>query len=108
MKTRFRVASDAWTTEGRKLTTAENLETIRQMLEAAPIIVEHWFYRGSSSPDRFVFDDYENFIEYLSSKAWAGDSIYSWNFSEVCQDENTIAQGKCPAEDGCVPKRGAY
>ncbi len=55
-----------------------------------------------------VFDDFDNFIEYLNTKAFAGDAIHIWNFSEVCKDDNTITNGKCPAEDGRIPKKGAY
>jgi hypothetical protein len=105
---RCRVDSHEWTTQGAKITSPENLETIRQTLEDSSVIVEHWFYCGSSAPDRLVFDDFDNFIEYLSTKAWAGDIIYIWNFGELCKDDNTLANGKCPAEDGCVPRKGAY
>lgn len=108
MKVRYRVESDGWTSEGRKITTKENLEAICQASEQAPIIVEHWFYRASSSPDRFVFEDFDTFMNYLNSKACAGDAIYVWNYSEVCKDDNTVAYGKCPDDDGCVPRKGAY
>lgn len=102
------VESDEWTVGGRNITSPESLEIVRQTLEEAPIIMEHWFFYGSSSPDRLVFDDFDNFIEYLNTKAFAGDAIHIWNFSEVCKDDNTITNGKCPAEDGRIPKKGAY
>ena len=108
MKIRHRVESDEWTLEGRNITESDSFETIRKTIEKAPIIVEHWFYRASTSPDRFVFEDFDDFMNYLNSKAAAGDDIYVWNFSEVCKYENTIAQGKCPADDGCTPRKGAY
>ena len=109
MKTRFRSEADDWNLNGRKITSSENLEVIRKTLEdEGPIIVEHWFYRGSSAPDRFVFDEYDEFIAYLEEHAAAGDAIHVWSFAALCKDGNTIANGKCPDEEGLVPKRGAY
>jgi hypothetical protein len=71
VKIRFISEADEWSTEGAKIATPENLAAIRRVLEdEGPIILEHWFYRGSSSPDRFVFDDFEDFETYLGSKCW--------------------------------------
>jgi hypothetical protein len=62
MKTRFRSEDDDWSVEGRKITSPEALDAIRRCLEnEGPIIVEHWFYRGSSAPDRAVFNDFDAF-----------------------------------------------
>lgn len=105
---RWKHAADEWTPDGRKITSPEHLEILQRTLDESPIVVEHWFYRGGSAPHRFVCDDYDDFIEYLQQKASAGDAIHVWNFSMVCRDDNAIASGKCPAEDGCVPRRGAY
>ncbi len=105
MKIRYRVESDDWTTEGDKITGEENLQAIRHAVEGAPIIVEHWLYRASTSPSRLVFEEFE---EYLDSHACAGDLLYVWNYAEVCKDEKAVAHGKCPADDGCVPRTGAY
>jgi hypothetical protein len=109
MKTRFRSEDDDWTVDGRKITASEVLETVRQCLEnEGPIIVEHWYYRGSCAPDRSVFDDYEAFVEYLDAHASAGDAIHVWSFAAVCRNDNELASGKCPDEDGLVPRQGAY
>ena len=109
MKTGFFSEADEWLIDGAKITSPENLETIRKVLEdEGPIILEHRFYRGSSAPDRFVFDDYEDFKQYLDSEARAGDKIYGWNFAGICTAENTLASGKCPDDQGRVPKKGAY
>jgi hypothetical protein len=109
MKTRFRSEADDWTVDGRKITASEVLEAVRQCLEnEGPIIVEHWYYRGSSAPDRSVFDDYEVFVEYLNTHAHAGDAIHVWSFAAVCRNDNELASGKCPDEDGLVPRQGAY
>ena len=109
MKARWRVEADEWTTEGRKITSEENLEIIRKTFEdEGPIIVEHRFYRGSSAPDRMLFEYFDDFMAYLNSKASAGDSIWVWSYFQICREDNIIAQGKCPDEDGCVPRKGAY
>lgn len=109
MKTRFRCEGDGWAADGRKITAPEVLEAIRRCLEdEGPIIVEHWFYRGSCAPDRSVFNDAEAFVGYLDAHAFAGDAIHVWSFAAVCRDDSELASGKCPDGDGLVPTRGAY
>ena len=108
VKTRDRAESDEWTTEGAKITSEENLRAVRNIVERAPIVVEHWFYRGSTSPHRLVLEDFEEFTEYLDNQACAGDLFYVWSYAEVCKNEKAVARGKCPADDGCVPRKGAY
>ena len=108
MKTRFRADQDEWSKNGNKINSSENLENIRKALEESPIIVERWFYRGACSPERIVFDDFEDFESYMNSDFYAGDSIYIWKYSEVCKNENTLVSGKCPDKNGEVPKSGAY
>lgn len=109
MKTRFRGEDDGWTSDGRKITAPEALDSIRRCLDdEGPIIVEHRFYRGSCAPERSVFSDIEGFLEYLNAHASAGDSIHVWSFAAVCRDDNGLATGKCPDDDGMVPARGAY
>ncbi len=49
-------------------------------------------------PSRLVFDEYEPFCEYLEAEAIAGDALDVWAWDELW----------CPAEDGTVPRRGAY
>ena len=78
MKTRFRSEDEDWTAKGRKITAPEVLEAIRRCLEdEGPVIVEHGFYRGSCAPDRLVFDSYEEFVEYLDSRTFAGTPFTS-------------------------------
>ena len=109
MRARWIHEGDEWHTDGRSILAPDNLQRIRDVLEQkGPIIVEHWFYRGSSAPDRHVFEDYDDFIEYLNSSAFAGDAIHVWSFPEACHDGNTLASGKCPDDKGRVPKKGAY
>jgi hypothetical protein len=109
MRIYVRPESDEWTREGRKITDAEKLEAIRRTLdEIGPVIVEHWFYRGSRAPERLVFDDYEDFQKLLETGCRAGDKLYVWSFAQVCRHDNTLADGKCPDDDGFVPRKGAY
>jgi hypothetical protein len=70
--------------------------------------VEHWFYYGSRSPDRIVFDAYDKFLEYLIANAQPGDALHVWSFAQVCRDDNTLVNGKYPDRQGRVPKGGAY
>jgi len=106
---KVRAEADDWTPNGRKILSPENLTVIRNTLEnEGPIIVEHWFYRGSRSPDRLVFDDFDNFVEYVQSKSAIGDAFHVWNYASVCKDENEIAAGKFPDDDDCVPRKGTY
>ena len=109
MKTRWRSESDEWSATGKKIDSSENLELIRKVLkDEGPIVVEHWYYRGATAPDRHVFEDFDEFVKYLNQKTAAGDAIHVWNFSRVCTNENELASGKCPDENGEVPRRGAY
>lgn len=109
MRSGFRCEDDGWSVDGRKITDTAALNAIRQCLDReGPIIVEHWFYRGSCAPDRFVFDEMDEFTEYLNTKAKAGDAIHVWSFGAVCRDDNELAGGKCPDDNGLIPKRGAY
>ena len=94
---------------GPRITALESMDAIRQCVdEAGPIIVEHRFYRGSSAPERMMFDEFEVFAAYLDEHASAGDAIHVWSFAAVCLDENMLASGKCPDDAGLVPTRGAY
>src|SRR5262245_23102190 len=109
MKTCYYSEDDDWTPDGPKITDPEKLEAVRHCLEKnGSIIVEHWIYRGSQAPDRLVFDDYEEFVEYLDSHACAGNVIDVWSFHDLCRIDNRLASGKCPNDAGLIPKRGAY
>jgi hypothetical protein len=105
----IRAESDGWTPNGRQILSDENLNVIRKTLDdEGPIILEHWFYRGSRSPERFVFDEFDRFLEYVQTSSAAGDAFHVWSFGSVCNDQNSIASGKFPDVDGAVPTRGAY
>ena len=100
---------NGWSREGRNILSAERMAAIRDVLEnKGPVIVEHWFYYGSRSPDRIVFEDYDQLVEYLAKKAGRGDALYVWDYAAVCRDDNTLAHGKYPDAEGRVPARGSY
>ena len=108
MKVRWHNEEDKWINERDKITDKRNLDKIKNILENhGPIIVEHWFYRGSSAPNRKIFDDYDDFIHYLEDEAFAGDAIDVWNFSNLCKPNNRIANGKCPDDNGEIPQKGS-
>lgn len=100
--------ADEWGKEASNILVEDKLALIRQTLEQSPIIVEHWFYCRGCAPDRLVFDDYEQFEEYLKSKVAPGDSIWTWRFDALCKENNALVHGKYPDESGLVPKKGAY
>jgi hypothetical protein len=77
MQKGFIYEGDGWTTEGRKINAPENLKAIEAVMAMiGPVIVEHWLYRGSRAPDRLVFDDFEELMDYLNTKASPGDAIH--------------------------------
>jgi hypothetical protein len=105
----YRVEADQWSVEGEKISSPEKLSAIKKVLETdGPILVDHRFLRGARGPDTLVFDDYEEFISYLTGNARSGDLISVWNLWPLMRDTPPLAQGKCPADDGAVPKGGAY
>lgn len=109
MKSRFHHEADEWIPDPRTITSRDSLDVIRKSLEVdGAIIVEHWFYRGSSSPHRCVFDDFDDFNDYLHANAFAGDAIHIWSVAAVCKSDNELASGKCPDENGLTPRYGAY
>lgn len=112
MKKTFQVRckneSDNWSKRGPAITSDATLNEIRAALSAGPVIVEHGHYRGGSAPTRVVLEDWEDFEEYLQSKAFAGDTIDVWSFGDCCRPDSTIASGKCPDETGQTPEGGSY
>jgi len=105
----YRVEADKWSPDGEKITSPEKLAAIKQVLEKdGPVLVEHKFLRGARAPHTAVFDDYEDFIGYLTEHARAGDKITVWNVWPFMRDTTPIVRGKCPADDGAVPEGGAY
>jgi len=105
---RYTVAGDDWTRTGPVVTSTENDEAIRVLLDRGPIIVEHKFYRGGSSPHRLVFDDYEDYKAYLGETGRAGDVLTIWGWEDVCTDEAKAVYGKCSDDDGYTPTKGPY
>jgi hypothetical protein len=109
MRTRFRSEADGWNSKGSKITSERNLDTIRTILDKeGPVLVQHWFYRGGSAPEYRIFDDYDEFMEFLSKETYAGDAIDIWSIWEICQPDGRRAEGKCPDDAGLIPKGGAY
>ena len=108
-KAGYRTEADEWTFDGEKISTPEKLAAIRGILEKdGPVLVQHKFLRGGRGPDVVVFEDYEEFVTYLTEHARAGDKITVWSLWPFMRDTPPLAYGKCPAEDGAVPKKGPY
>ena len=108
-KARWRAEQDDWRSDGHKIVSPENLTAIRDVLEnRGCVIVEHWLYRGASAPERRVFDDFDEFLNYIKTSTYGGDAVDVWSMHDLCTPQNRLAEGKVPDLDGCVPSRGAY
>ncbi|MBV8554845.1 MAG: hypothetical protein JO116_04710 [Planctomycetaceae bacterium] len=103
----MRAEEDRWSVHGRSHLSPSRMEAIGECLERSPIIVEHWFYRMGRAPERRIFDDFEEFQEYLKERARPGDAFHVWEFAAHCRDGDTLTNGKFPDVDGCVPEEGA-
>ncbi|HBE68781.1 MAG TPA: hypothetical protein DDW52_11600 [Planctomycetaceae bacterium] len=109
MRTRYFSEDDGWSLDGPSITAVEHLDLIKDVLEKrGSIIVEHWYYRGASSPSRRIFDSIDEFTDYLENDCFAGDLLDIWCMHELCNRENVLLSAKCPDENGRVPSRGSY
>ncbi len=99
---------DGWRVDNDNILSEPALKIIKDTLEREPVIVEHKLYRRSSAPNRLVFDDYEDFLEYLKKKALPGDWLFVWAYSRLCRPDNVIVSGKYPDGEGRTPFKGAY
>lgn len=97
-----------WSTTGANILAPQLLDRVRAILEQQPIIVEHGLYRGASAPLRLIFEEYEDFLDYLKSRAKPGDRFLIWGFGDLCRNDNWLANGKYPDEVGRTPRGGAY
>lgn len=108
VKCHDRYEPDHWTAAGFKITSQEGMEAIQGALDKGPIIIQHWFYRGASSPFVLAVEVMDEFIKYVETKTSAGDILSVWSFPEVCTKDNYVVQGKVPDLDGTTPDGGAY
>ena len=108
-KAHHRYEVDNWRPEGEKITSVENLKLIQESIEEkGTIFIKHWFLRGSSSPDSFLFSDFDEFLTYIEEKVSGGDAIDIWIIHDIINIENSLTGGKVPDKDGCIPEKGAY
>lgn len=108
VKCHDRYEPDNWTVNGFKITSQEGIGAIQGVVKKGPIIVQHWFYRGASSPFVIAMETLDEFTDYVKTKTSAGDILSIWSFSEVCTKDNYVVQGKVPDLDGTTPEGGAY
>lgn len=101
---------DDWSTDGERFTDPARLSELERFIEEGRLLVaEHWHYRGSRSPTRLIVEDYDDFIDYLQGNAVAGDIVEVFDLSSAWkQKSSAIVAGKCPDQQGEVPRRGAY
>jgi len=104
-----RYEPDGWSHHGAVITETSELNKVRGALDAyKTLVIKHWHYRGSRSPDLVVVEDIDGFLDYLRENANAGDAIDVYDITGLLSEERRIASGKCPDQSGEVPLRGAY
>lgn len=104
-----RYEPDQWTVDGSRIDAPEKVASIRAELETkGPIIVKHWHYRGASCPSHLVFEDFDNYLAYLTSHAQPGDAFGIWGLYGLLSGIGSLAEGKYPDDDGTVQRKGAY
>lgn len=109
MNSSYRYEPDDWRTDGPKINDSAQLQKMRLELDQrGPILLKHWHYRGAASPTHVAFDDYDSLVEYFEKHARPGDAFDAWALTELCDGIGSLAAGKYPDVDGCVPSRGAY
>ncbi len=108
-KTKLSSNNDEWSMSNSAISEESILNKVKNTFEEGKLLVaEHWYYRGSRSPNRLVFDDYNAFEDYLKTNAYAGDSIHVFDITESLLDGKQFVYGKCPNESGETPTKGAY
>ncbi|MBR0828224.1 hypothetical protein JQ596_22055 [Bradyrhizobium manausense] len=101
-------AQDDWSEAGVNILAPELLTKVRNMLEREPIILEHRLYAGSAAPLMLIFDDYDEFVRHLESRAGPGDRLLMWGYSGLCRDDNIAVDAKYPDAAGRTPRGGSY
>ena len=101
-------APNDWSKAGPNILAPEFLIRIQEILEQEPIILEHRLYAGSSAPLRLIFDEYEDFLDHLKSRARPGDRILIWGYSNLCRNDNIAVDAKYPDNAGRTPRGGSY
>jgi len=98
-----------WISAGSKITSESSLALIREELEdEGPILVCHWFYKAGCGPDFLLFNEEQEFIQYLVDSAHAGDAIGVWSCLRITNNLEPIADGKCPDKNERIPEFGSY
>ena len=60
-RTRWRAESDDWSADGASIVGAEQQAAIQAALVQGPILVRHWYYRGSCAPSLHLFEALTSF-----------------------------------------------
>jgi len=99
---------DEWIKSDYNISLPPQRSAVEEELQRGPVIIEHWFYYGSRPPDRVIVENMDDFDAYLAANAKPGDVVHVWSFADLCRNDNAIAEGEVPDEQGRVPRRGAY
>jgi hypothetical protein len=109
VRTRWRNEAEQWTADGPNILAADNLQRIRAILDdEGPILVERAVYKGGGGREWRLFEELDAFRRYLEQETFAGDRIAIWSANQVLTDATIRVFGKCPDDNGQVPRGGAY
>ena len=86
----------------------EIVARIQQAFVGSSLIVAHRFLFGGRAPECRVFDDYEDFMDYVAEFVRDGDALEFWRYNDVCREDNAVLYAKKPDADGNVFQGGAY
>jgi hypothetical protein len=102
------VAPNVWSKAGSNILAPELLNKIRDILERETDYSGAQMYAASSAPLRLVFDEYEDFLHHLKSRARPRDHLLIWGYSDLCRNDNIFMHAKYPDDAGRTPRGGAY
>jgi hypothetical protein len=97
-----------WTSDGPSIVAPENLQKIRDALDAGYIVLEHMHYFGGRSLDKMFVEDFEDFMDYVNTKAKPGDQFVIYAMEKLFDNKLYTLKAKYPDAKGRVPVGGAY
>jgi hypothetical protein len=97
-----------WGNDAPSVLAPERLAAIKRAFDGSSLIVEHRFLFGGRAPDSLVFEDFEDFEEYLRTKVSPGDALWFRRYHDLCRDDNAITHGKYPNAEGQTLTGGSY
>jgi hypothetical protein len=82
-----------WAKHGPNILSPDHLEKIRHALAQGVIFGQHWHYCGACSPDYWAFQDFEQFMDYISQSV-PGDLYTIWSVKELLGKKTELVHAK--------------